>query len=66
MRKKLTLLAGRSVRFFTIAQPALVKANQEHVLEPMLKEIGRADLLILDEFGYVPLGIEACPCCSRS
>lgn len=24
----------------------------------MLKELGRADLLILDEFGYVPLDIE--------
>ena len=52
--------AGRSVRFFTTAQLVLmlVKANRAHALEPMLKELGRADLLILDEFGYVPLDIE--------
>lgn len=51
---------GRSVRFFTTAQLVLmlVKANRAHSLEPMLKELGRADLLILDEFGYVPLDIE--------
>ena len=52
--------AGRSVRFFTTAQLVLmlVKANRTHSLEPMLKELGRADLIILDEFGYVPLDIE--------
>lgn len=52
--------AGRTVRFFTTAQLVLmlVKANRAHSLEPMLKELGRADLLVLDEFGYVPLDIE--------
>ena len=52
--------AGRCVRFFTTAQLVLmlVKANRAHSLEPMLKDLGRADLLILDEFGYVPLDIE--------
>lgn len=52
--------AGRCVRFFTTAQLVLmlVKANRAHSLEPMLKELGRADLLVLDEFGYVPLDIE--------
>ena len=55
--------AGRCVRFFTTAQLVLmlVKANRAHSLEPMLKDLGRADLLILDEFGYVPLDIEGAP-----
>lgn len=52
--------AGRTVRFFTTAQLVLmlVKANREHALESTLKDPGRAELLILDEFGYVPLDIE--------
>lgn len=52
--------AGRTARFFTTAQLVLMltKANREHVLEAMLKDIGRADLVILDEFGYVPLDVE--------
>lgn len=55
--------AGRCARFFTTAQLVLmlVKANRAHSLEPMLKDLGRADLLILDEFGYVPLDIEGAP-----
>lgn len=52
--------AGRMARFFTTADLVLMltKANREHTLEAMLKDIGRADLIILDEFGYVPLDIE--------
>ena len=52
--------AGKTVRFFTTAQLVmmLVKANHDHVLEPMLKEVGKSHLIILDEFGYVPLDIE--------
>lgn len=52
--------AGRTVRFLTTAQLVLmlVKANREHALESMLKDLGRAELAILDEFGYVPLDIE--------
>lgn len=52
--------AGKTVRFFTTAQLVLmlVKANRDHALEGMLKDVGRADLVILDEFGYVPLDIE--------
>lgn len=51
---------GRIVRFFTTAQLvlALVKANRDHALEAMLKDLARTELLILDEFGYVPLDIE--------
>ena len=52
--------AGRAVRFFTTAQLVLmlVKANRDHALEAMLRDIARAELVILDEFGYVPLDIE--------
>ena len=41
--------AGRTVRFFSTAQL---------VLEAVLKDIAKADLVILDEFGYVPLDVE--------
>jgi len=52
--------AGRTVRFFTTAQLVLmlVKANRDHVLEGLLKDVARAEVVILDEFGYVPLDIE--------
>lgn len=52
--------SGKMVRFFTTADLVLMltKANREHALETMLKDVGRADLIILDEFGYVPLDIE--------
>ena len=52
--------AGRTVRFFTTAQLVLmlVRANRDHALEAVLKDLARTELLILDEFGYVPLDIE--------
>lgn len=52
--------AGRSVRFFTTAQLVLMltRANREHALEGVLKDIAKADLVVLDEFGYVPLDVE--------
>lgn len=52
--------AGRAVCFFTTAQLVLmlVRANRDHALEPMLKDLAKAEVLILDEFGYVPLDIE--------
>ena len=51
---------GKMVRFFTAADLvlALTKANRSHTLETLLKDIAKADLLIFDEFGYVPLDIE--------
>jgi DNA replication protein DnaC len=51
---------GKTVRFFTTAGLVLMlaKANREHALEPLMKEIGKADLVVLDEFGYVPLDVE--------
>ena len=53
--------AGRAVRFFTTAELALAlsRASRDHSLEALMKDISRCDLLILDEFGYVPLDIES-------
>lgn len=52
--------AGRAVRLFTTAQLALmlVRANRDHAPGPMLRDLAKAEVLILDEFGYVPLDIE--------
>lgn len=52
--------AGAEVRFFTAAElvMALVAANRAHCLEAMLRDIAKARLLIIDEFGYVPLDQE--------
>ena len=46
----------------TLKQNTLVlqlgKAKRDGTLETMLRDIGRADLIILDEFGYVPFDID--------
>src|SRR5699024_12193511 len=49
--------AGRTVRFFSTAQLVLMltRASREHALEAVLKDIAKADLVILVELGYVPL-----------
>ena len=51
---------GKLVRFFTTASlvMALLRANEEGELDRMLAEIDKADLIILDEFGYMPIDIE--------
>lgn len=51
---------GLEVRFFTFAQLVLrlVKTKHEEKLEALYKDLSRAKLVILDEFGYVPLDIE--------
>lgn len=53
--------AGRAVRFFTTAELALAlsRAAREHSLEQLMKDLSRCDLLILDEFGYVPIDVES-------
>lgn len=55
------VMAGKTVRFYTAAELALslAKAKREHCLEAMMKDIARNDLVILDEFGYVPIDIES-------
>ena len=52
--------AGREVRFFTCARLVLllVRAGAEGRLERLMSDIARCDLLILDEFGYVPIDIQ--------
>jgi DNA replication protein DnaC len=47
---------GRNVRFFGVTGlvTAMLEAREDRRLERMLKQLGRADLLILDELGYVP------------
>lgn len=48
---------GKTVRFFTAAElvMALERAKRECSLESFLKDIFRAELLMIDELGYVPL-----------
>ena len=50
----------REPRFFTTAELALAlsRAARERSLESLMKELARCDLLILDEFGYVPIDVE--------
>lgn len=52
--------AGKTVRFYTAAEltMALCKASREHALDAMMRDIARNDLVILDEFGYVPIDVE--------
>lgn len=52
--------AGREVRFFTTAELVrkLTAASQAGALDALLKDIRRADLVILDEFGYIPLDVD--------
>ena len=52
--------AGLPVRFFQTAQLVLQlgKAKREGSLDRLLAEIGRARLLVLDEFGYVPFDVD--------
>lgn len=38
---------------------ALGRANREHALEACMRDISKNDLIILDEFGYVPLDTES-------
>lgn len=52
--------AGKEVRFFTAAELVLMlaKASRESCLEPLLKDIARARLVIVDELDYAPLDRE--------
>ena len=61
---------GHRVRFYTVTQLVneLTYAQQEHQLPRLLEKLARHQLLILDEFGYVPfspLGAQLLfQCCS--
>lgn len=51
---------GRSVRFRQTAELVLQlgKAKRDGTLDSLLRDLARADLIILDEFGYVPFDID--------
>ena len=51
--------SGKAVRFFTTAElvMALTMASSAGALDQFMRDLAKADLLILDEFGYVPLDI---------
>ena len=51
--------SSKTVRFFTTAElvMALTMANSAGALNQFMRDLAKADLLILDEFGYVPLDI---------
>jgi DNA replication protein DnaC len=52
----LAVNSGRAVRFFTAADLVymLSAAHRGNTLEKVYAMIGRADLIIIDEFGYIP------------
>lgn len=52
--------AGFEVRFFTAAQLVMLlkKAQTDSTLDSFLKDLSKANLIILDELGYVPFDIE--------
>ena len=51
---------GRSVRFRQTAELVLQlgKAKRDGALDSLLKDLARADLIILDEFGYAPVRLD--------
>ena len=51
---------GVPVRFFQTAALVLQlgKAKREGTLDRLLADVGRAELLVLDEFGYVPFDVD--------
>lgn len=52
---------GMNVRFFTTAQlvMGLLKASDAGTLDALMNDLRKCDLLILDEFGYVPMDVNA-------
>lgn len=52
--------SGRPVRYFTATGLVLylMRAKAKGELDRVLVDIARADLLIVDEFGYVPMDVE--------
>ena len=52
--------AGKEVRFFNVASLVIhmAKLRSEGKLEPFMNDLEKSALVILDEFGYVPIDIE--------
>ena len=57
--------AGRAARFFAAADMVLwlKRMRREDRLEAAMREPAKCELLIVDEFGYVPLDVEGVPAC---
>ena len=51
---------GMQARFFTAAELVLLllKARSESRLDALMSDLSRADLLVIDEMGYVPLDVD--------
>lgn len=51
---------GLSVRFFSAADLVLqlVRANEAGRLDAFLRDVRKADIVLLDEFGYIPIDAE--------
>lgn len=56
----LAIEQGRSVRFRQTAELVLQlgKAKRDGALDSLLRDLARADLIILDEFGYAPVRLD--------
>lgn len=52
--------SGKRVRYFTASMLvlALIKARDNEKLSNMLNDLAKCDLLIVDELGYLPIGVE--------
>ena len=59
---------GMNVRFLPTAELVLRlgRAKRDGTFETMPRDIAKADLIILDEFGYVPFDIDGAGCSTRS
>ena len=55
--EKLTIEEQKTVLFYTVHSliNQLVRAKDEHNYEKLMKKIAAVDLIILDEWGYLPL-----------
>lgn len=51
---------GRPVRFYQTAQLVLMlgKAKRDGTLDKLLQDVSKAQIVILDEFGYVPFDVD--------
>jgi DNA replication protein DnaC len=59
--------AGKRVRFCTAAALVnqLEEAQKQYRLERLLAALGKVDLLIVDELGYLSFSRSGRSCCSR-
>ena len=58
MSGQIVCIIGRRYRSAAELVMALTRASRDNCLESLLKDISRAELLVIDELGYVPLDQE--------